>query len=137
MASLKDILKEKSKEVFCKRWHTNPECKVSRQLWPEVDTKKSKRLLSLSKLELRKLFGGITGHCLNGKHAKLLNIRPSERCRFCDDVIEDMEHLFCDCPALARRRFNILGSYFFEELSELSFLDLSKILKFIKVLDIL
>lgn len=137
LATIKDAINKEMFDIFSHRWITNPGCNVSRQLWPNVNRQKSNWILSLKRVDLRNIIGALTGHCLTGKHAKTLKIKTSDECRHCNEHVEDMEHLFCECPNLARRRFYILGSYFFEDLEDMSQLALSKVLKFVNVLDIL
>ena len=38
----------------------------------------------------------------------------SDECSFCQDlqVVKDIEHILCECPALSQRRLEELGAYF-------------------------
>ncbi|KAM8718643.1 hypothetical protein ACLKA7_001367 [Drosophila subpalustris] len=69
----------------------------------------SKRMVGLRKSDLRILTGYLTGHCSLRYHLKKLNLSETETCRFCALEQETSEHVLCECPALCRRRLQILG----------------------------
>lgn len=48
-----------------------------------------------------------------------LNFSVEDTCTWCQETIEDSYHFRCECPALFHRRFNKLGSYFVQNLSEI------------------
>lgn len=54
-----------------------------------------------------------------GKHMVRLNFLVEDTCRWCRETIEDSYQFLHECPALFHRRFNTLGSYFLQNLSEI------------------
>ena len=133
---IKQEVKKKMTDTARQKWNCLTKCRIARELWPDINEDKSKRILSLNKRELRKLIAAISGHCLIGTHAKHLKISNTDDFRFCNEGEEDMEHLYCDCPALAEKRSISLGNYYFETLAELSTVDFHKLLKFINVINV-
>ncbi|KAL7723283.1 hypothetical protein ACLKA6_013325 [Drosophila palustris] len=66
-------------------------------------------MVCLKKSDLRILTGYLTGHCGLRYHLKKLNLSDTETCKFYALEQETSEHVLCECPALCRRRLQILG----------------------------
>lgn len=115
-------------------WKTTGTCQVARSLWPEINVKNTRVLLSLNRNNLRIMVGTLTGHCLLGKMAKRLGLITDDLCRACQDigVVEDVRHMLCECPSLMRGRLRLLGQYHFNSLGEVSGISLMNILRFVK-----
>lgn len=116
---LKGKIKEEFDKKFKERWENNNGCKITKKIWPDISSFKYK-WISLKKMEPRRLIGSVTGHWMIGKHAKRLNLVTSDNCRFCKDAEEDIQHIFCEYPATSWRRKMILGSFFFEDLDDMT-----------------
>jgi hypothetical protein len=68
-------------------------------------------LLKLSRHQLNMVVAILTGHAPVRTHLRtvgLFEVDPS--CRFCMKEAETVQHIICCCEALARQRFNVLGS---------------------------
>lgn len=93
----------------------------------------TKKVLSLSKLELRKLTGALTGHCPVRYHLKNMGKAPDSTCRFCQEATETASHLLCECEAVHQKRLRHLGSWF---LKPEQVMDVAprKVVKFIETL---
>jgi len=68
------------------------------------------------------LIRALTGHWLVGTHAGRLKAPQKYFCKSCRDEEEEetVEHLFCFCPALCRRRLKHLGNPFIDDLTEIA-----------------
>ena len=119
--ALKLALREKAIASANERWANTITCRVARQVWPNLNLKRSNTLISLGRRELRTVVGILTGHCLFGEHAKRLVLETNDFCRGCKDEEEEemLVHFLCSCPALAHRRHRNLGMYFMNNLSDL------------------
>ena len=117
-----------------RQWQLSEGHLVSKSIWPTLDIHRTQYLLTLDKSSLKVLAGVITGHCRIGNFQSRISQNISDECRSCAaiDSIENISHLLCECPALCRRRQRYLGQFFFEELQELSSVNLQHLLGFIK-----
>lgn len=117
-----------------KRWSEGNTSSKARLVWPMLDYKRTKCLLSLDRPAVRTLIGVLTGHCLIGTHANRLGLFSNDFCRSCrdEDEEENMYHLLCSCPALAMRRKKYFGEYFLSSTSSLVQISIFNILNFIK-----
>jgi hypothetical protein len=53
----------------------------------------------------------LTGHAPVRKHLRTMGlIEGDPTCRFCRKEAETIQHIICCCKALARQRYNVLGS---------------------------
>ena len=59
-------------------------------------------------------------HCLTESHAKKMGLTIADGCRRCKEpgVGETLEHLLCECPALAPFRLAHLNSPFVDSMNE-------------------
>lgn len=117
------------------RWLSENTCISSRQIWPQLDRRRTKDILSLPRRSVSSLIGAITGHWLGGTHAERMGIiNRNDFCRSCRDEeeVETMVHLFCQCPALSRKRFLILGRPELDDLSDLRSVSIRDLMLFIK-----
>lgn len=133
LGSVKEEIDRIAKQLAQSRWTGLTTCSISRQLWPVLDNRKTAALLQHSRRDLRNITAVITGHCLFGRHAERMQIPTNDFCRSCRDEEEEesIQHFLCECPGLARRRFNALGEPFFNDLEEVSSLQLGRLTKFI------
>ena len=133
IATCKLMLKETTSRTTSIRWDNIPTCTATKIIWPSIDEKRSRILLSLSRSHISSLIGVLTGHCLIGKHATRLGVASNDFCRSCRDEEEEetISHLLCTCPALALKRKFHLGEYFFDDTSELAKKDVKCLLRFI------
>lgn len=135
---IKSKLKEKVEKQMKDSWETTTTSQTARQLWTSIDKSKTNQLLHFSKTKIREVIGGVTGHCLLGAHAFKMGLRNSDECRFCFgiDAREDIRHVLCECPGLMKTRKRTLGEYFFEDLEDVSKVDLSHFWNFVNIIGI-
>lgn len=116
------------------RWKQSTTCVTSRQTWPELNMGRTTCLLKFSSTDIRILIGVLTGHCILGRHADRMGAPFHDYCRSCQDVDEEenVEHLLCRCMALGRRRFQFLGLYFLDNITEVADIKLTKVVSYIK-----
>ncbi|CAH2215568.1 jg23704 [Pararge aegeria aegeria] len=63
----------------------------------------------LSRRQARYAIAAITGHFGTGSMLLKMGIIDDPTCRACNEDVECMEHLLCECDGLARKRLNLLG----------------------------
>jgi hypothetical protein len=73
---------------------------------------KAGELLNLSRNELQKMTGLLTGHCHMKGYLHKLGIVNSPECDRCKQESEMASHVLCDCETLATLRFRQLGRHF-------------------------
>ena len=89
-----------------KRWSNLDQCMQTKQWFPTIDRKKSKKLLNLGRIELGNIVQLLTGHNrLRYHESKMSDVDPT--CRLCLEDMETTWHIFTDCPALWRERKDI------------------------------
>lgn len=127
-------LKEETIDLVNSSWKSRNDCRISRHLWPAIDTKRTADLLKLCKNDIRMLIGVLTGHCKVGYMISKYDRSIQDFCRSCgnEEELETIKHLMCDCPALSQRRLLHLGKPFFDELSDLAEIGLKELLGFIR-----
>ncbi|XP_043072259.1 uncharacterized protein LOC122322860 [Drosophila grimshawi] len=133
LATCKHNIREEHRRRSCEKWQNATCARIAHQTWPIIDSKRSKELCSLSRTNCSAVIRALTGHWLVGIHANRLQVPQNDFCRSCkeEEEVESPEHFFCLCPALARKRLEILGNYSLKSLSELRYMRLAKIAKFI------
>ena len=68
-----------------------------------INKAKSKKILKLSRKEMRLLIGFLSGHYPTNARINRWNQSHCDKCRFCEAEPEKIEHLLCVCYALARK----------------------------------
>jgi ribonuclease HI len=133
IAALKLALSKKAIALTNERWTNTLTCRVAKQVWPKLDLRRSKALISLGKRDVGLVVGILTGHCLFGEHARRLGLQTNDFCRSCMDEEEEetLDHFLCSCPALSYKRHRYLGVYGMENLAELAGCGVRDILRYI------
>ncbi|XP_041449660.1 LOW QUALITY PROTEIN: uncharacterized protein LOC121404391, partial [Drosophila obscura] len=134
MATCKLKIKEHFKRLINDRWQTVSLCRITRQTWPNIIRKRTDELCKLSRSRCSSVIRSLTGHWLIGTHASRLGAPYNDFCRSCrdEDEEETVEHLFCSCPALSRRRLQYLGAPFLINISDMSTISPRRIAGFIR-----
>ena len=102
---------ENKRKELC--WQSCPGQRQSKQFL-SYSTSWTKKALSLTKNELRKLTGMLTGHCPVNYHLQNLGKVLESTCRFCKEETETVEHVLCSCEALHHKRLQHLQARFLE-----------------------
>ena len=116
------------------RWSMGLDGFKSKLVWPRLNMRRTKALLSLNRPDVALIVAVVTGHRLIGEYARRLRVSSNDFCRSCgyEEEEESVEHLLCKCPALSIRRNSTLGSFFFDELGQLADVNIRQLLGFIK-----
>ena len=105
-------------------------------MWPQIDPKRALQLLSLSRECIHKVVGVITDHTLIGTHSKVMGLGhlTNDFCRSCRDEEEEESvlHLLGTCPALSKKRKDLFGFYFSNNLSDFDNINIPCLLRFIE-----
>jgi len=117
------------------RWSNLDLAKTAKIFWPNHSNKRTDFLLTLSRRECSLLVGVTTGHCFIRYHLKKIGLSNTDRCRACDDDIENVEHILCNCPAVAGHRLKHLGNYTYNTLVDLKDIELPQIKNFVKAIE--
>ena len=120
-------------QANCK-WNNEPKCQIAKAIWPEYNKNRSKDLIRTDRNSIRKVVMLITGHSILGKQGQRLGIPASYLCKYSEDedVELSMTHLLTTCASLARLRHRTLGEPYFENLTELGSIDIGRINRFSK-----
>ena len=86
LSFIKRKVEEQLHKVWMDTWADSSGCNISKLFWPAVNEKKTRECLGNSK-RTRTLTSIFTGHCLLGKHAKVMGLATSDECRFCQDLV--------------------------------------------------
>ena len=68
-----------------------------------------KEILNLSKADISTLTGLLTGHCRLKHFLARINRANCSSCRLCNSANETAYHILCECCAVSRTRFRLLG----------------------------
>jgi hypothetical protein len=94
-------------------------------------TKRTKDLFRFNRDQLRWVVGLLTGHCDLKGHLFKLGLTADPLCERClEDDESSIQHILCDCEAVAHTRFRHLGQYF-KEPSDYYDAPIDKVLHFI------
>lgn len=91
-------------------WASTMDCRQSREVFPELNPRYSRRLLKLPRNKLRLVIGIVTGHCPLNKHLFNIGVTDSPLCRGCLNREETAAHLLLECDSVAVQRQDHLGS---------------------------
>ena len=117
------------------RWAASVTGKMFRKIWPRLD---EERTISLLKLQ-----GGVLSvvvclyalHCIMGTHARCIGLGhlANNFCRSCSDGEQEVTvpHLLGTCPELCQRKIKYMGTYYVDDLEELSGIDIGSLNRFI------
>lgn len=121
------------------QWNENPGIKRAKIFLTEYTSKKTIKILSKSKREIRLLTGLLTGHCLLNYHLHKMGKKEDPTCRLCNEEDETPEHILSECQAISCQRQLCLGKSYLgvEELAKLDPQDILELLKIIQLDEIL
>ena len=95
--------------TFKKHWDTIDHARQAKNCI-KINNNNTRYLLSLSRKNLRRMSGILTGHCFLNKHLHTIGLTNTPLCEKCGDI-ETAEHFLCKCPAYISARAKSLGSY--------------------------
>ena len=115
-------------------WNTLPETSQSRKLI-RYSEKRTRKFLELSKPELRRITGLLTGHCTLRHHLKKMGKTTDDTCRLCFEEKETAKHVLCECVAVARITLKHFGKGFMS-LNDLSGVEPKRTLHYMNEIDL-
>lgn len=93
-----------------RHWDQTPGNRHGKLFISKPSNKKAEELLKLSRIQLRTVTWLLTGHAPVRRHLHTMSLYHGNLdCRLCGLETETAQHLLCDCEALTRRRYTILG----------------------------
>lgn len=95
--------------IFSKHWASINHARHAKNCI-KICAKNTKYTLSLSRRNLKRITGVLTGHCNLNKHLFTIGRSNSPNCPNCGDE-ESAEHLLCKCPAYITARAKSFGAY--------------------------
>lgn len=130
---VKSDIRDKMVDRSHKWWKSLTTCKTTRAVWPTYDEKSTKELLKMDRKLIRKISFAVTGHWPLGIHGNRLGIDVPSKCSSCDISADEIDplHFWGRCPGLAIKRFESLGSYYFDDLKSISSIDIKSKIKYI------
>lgn len=90
-------------------WNGEIVGRATKILWGDPNGDNTRKLLELSKKEISKTIGVLTGHTGLQSHLHKIGVADNSVCRACGEDDETLEHYLCHCPAFARNRSRFLG----------------------------
>lgn len=128
---VKSTIERWTRNTHFMRWTNSPEYGQSKIVLTSVSSPSfAKSLLKLSKKNLRRVTGFLTGHFLFKKHLNSMHLVSDTLCPRCEQDEDTAFHAICLCPNLAFTRAKILGDYSLSQ-QELSVVPLKNLVKFI------
>ena len=109
IGTIKNAIRESANERHISEWMSLDGLRHSKKFINNITTGWRKKTLGLARGGLRLLTGALTGHFATNVQLTRMNLAIDPTCRACGDSDESMEHLLCECDALARRRMSVLG----------------------------
>ena len=87
------------RDIWNEEWQSNSEGKHTKEFYTHTDKNKAKSLLTLSRFELSRFEGLVTGHGNLAYFYSKLEPGSNPICRFCRERNETFFH-FIECPRL-------------------------------------
>ena len=109
IGTIKSAITVSANKQHMSEWMTMDGLRHSKGFIRNITTGWRKKTLGLARGGLRLLTGALTGHFATNVQLTRMNLAIDPTCRACGDGDESMEHLLCECDALARRRMSVLG----------------------------
>jgi len=94
---LKHHISKWKTKTFRKHWKTVEQARHAKNCI-QISAKNSNYFQSLSRKNIRRLTGVLTGHCFLNKHAHTIGLHNNPHCDKCGEI-ESAEHFLCKCPA--------------------------------------
>ncbi|XP_048484155.1 uncharacterized protein LOC105391530 [Plutella xylostella] len=112
-------------------WNNVPGQHHARALIVGYSQKFTRRVLELTRNQIRVLTRTLSGHCRLNRHLHKMGLSDTPICRFCNEEDETPMHILCECEAIIHKRNRILGGYKLAPIDVRS-LPPGKIIRFIK-----
>lgn len=104
------VIRRHTKELHDKYWTEVSECRQAKEALPRIDRRLSRKLINLTRPNLRKITHIITGHGPFNKHLFNLGVTDSPLCRGCLEAEETAAHIILECTGVTTYRANHLGT---------------------------
>ena len=127
---IKDQIYSWSFDQHCILWNSLDTCLNSKLLTDKPLHEDHNWITNLTRPQIRKLVGAITGHCALKDHLFKIGHSVDRLCRFCHADAESTYHIICLCPHFVLLRTQILNMDYINE-NKYAELEVKNILKFI------
>ena len=97
--------------MWAKTWKNRTDARQSAIFFPEINQKRSKEIIKLSKEAISITVRALTGHDHRKRHNGLVGGETEGICRFCKGEPETSSHIILYCPKLIQLRAQIFLSY--------------------------
>ena len=126
-------LREVGELQWKRKWNNMSTSIISKTLWPELNIKFSKSLISFERNTLGRIVQTLTWHMTVGKHALRMGIASHPTCLGCETPASEVDslHYWCSYSTLSIVRFMYLESYFFPSIDYLRNISMSNKINFI------
>lgn len=104
-ASVKQLYRRK----FELPWKLIPGAETSKRMMKSTSAARAEEVLRLGRKDLRMVSAMLTGHGPFRNHLFKMGVVQNNVCRFCDKEAETHDHILNQCPALEKKRFEMLG----------------------------
>ena len=108
---LRNAVHVKATEIWSKRWKERSDARQTAIFFPEINLRKSEKLIKLSKEALGKAVRALSGHDFRPRHTAILEKQLPLSCKFCKTSEESPSHLILHCPKFNHFRAQTFGSY--------------------------
>ena len=106
---VRNAIREKAKVNHRILWQQTLSCRQCKEFGVDLETKRAKGLVRLSRQNIRASICLLTGHGGFGKHLHRMGLATSPTCPHCGLVDETAKHLLCECDALHHIRMQTTG----------------------------
>lgn len=107
--TIKTAINDHTKLKHQQEWKAVIGLRHSKRFIENVNTSWTKKLWSLSRKQLQQIVGVFTGHFGTKYILAKMGLQDNVDCRICGEEVESMEHILCECDALARTRMRLFG----------------------------
>lgn len=107
---LRNLVRKRTSDKHHKLWTDHGECRQAKEALPSIDGRFTKKVLRLTKQQLRKVTAVTTGHGSFNKHLYVIGVTDSPLCRACMEEDETAAHLLQSCPVVADYRAKYFGN---------------------------
>jgi hypothetical protein len=128
--SMRDRINNWSLKEHVFLWTNIKTCRESKRFMEGPLIDQGDFLLSLSKVNLQKLCGVLTGHCRLNKHLTLIKIKNDATCEACMEDDESSFHVLAECPAYSWLRAKVFNKTILNE-TDMKSLSPKDLLRFI------
>ena len=129
----KKVIDDWVRRMHTTAWQQRTDCRQTKMMCSAPDHRRTRDLLSLSRLHLNHAIQMLTGHCKMNRHLHLCGLHPIELCLKCDteELEETPYHHLGQCKRYEETRCQVFGSAQLTE-NQVSDLPIHRLVTFLK-----